>query len=101
MSTVPLAKYLTLSLFDCALLASLDLDGNKTLSSGHEFVLNKPSLPSQVAKERLAVFKPTKLTPPTSEDLDNIDYLSYLLAEREQILFKQLGGKFFDLTTLY
>ena len=51
------------------------------------------SFPSQVAKERLAVFKPTKLEKPASEDLDNIDYLTYLLAEREQILFKQLGGK--------
>jgi len=47
-------------------------------------------LMQKVAKERLAAFRPTKLTPPAT-DLHCLDYLHYLVAQREQVLFKQLG----------
>merc|ERR1719423_335381 len=50
-------------------------------------------LMQKVAKERLAVFKPTKLTPPGPADLESLSYLHYLLRFRENKLFGDLGMK--------
>eukprot|EP00112_Aurelia_sp_Birch-Aquarium-sp1_P003818 Seg1430.10 transcript_id=Seg1430.10/GoldUCD/mRNA.D3Y31 product="Acyl-coenzyme A oxidase 2 peroxisomal" protein_id=Seg1430.10/GoldUCD/D3Y31 len=49
-------------------------------------------LMQKVAKERLTSFKPKRLQSP-QEDLHSLDYLHYLLENREQMLFMTLGGK--------
>ena len=49
-------------------------------------------LMQKVAKERLAVFKPSKLQEPAA-DLHSLEYLHYLLKKREEVLFTQLGTK--------
>ena len=49
-------------------------------------------LMQKVAKERLTSFKPKRLDSP-SEDLHSLEYLHYLLGNREQMLFMTLGGK--------
>jgi len=50
-------------------------------------------LMQKVAKERLAVFKPTKMTPPGPADLESLPYLHYLMQMRENKLFSDLGMK--------
>ena len=47
----------------------------------------------KVAKERLAVFKPAKMTPPGPADLESLPYLHYLMQLRENKLFSDLGMK--------
>nr|XP_039271980.1 acyl-coenzyme A oxidase 3, peroxisomal-like [Styela clava] len=48
-------------------------------------------LMQKAAKERLTVFKPLKFDKPSDEDPSNADYLHYLLVERENKAFSQLG----------
>lgn len=49
-------------------------------------------LMQKVAKERLGVFKPSGLKA-VSEDFNSLDYLCYLLAKREDVLFTTLGKR--------
>lgn len=51
-------------------------------------------LMQKVAKERLTMFKPSGVKLPSAEvDFNCLDYLSYLLAKREDLLFTMLGKK--------
>merc|ERR1712168_1122540 len=50
-------------------------------------------LMQKVAKERLAVFKPRKLTPPVGPNLESLEFLHYLVEMRENSLFSDLGLK--------
>merc|ERR1712042_161293 len=50
-------------------------------------------LMQKVAKERLAVFKPRKLTPPVGPNLESLEFLHYLIEMRESSLFSDLGLK--------
>lgn len=45
------------------------------------------------AKERLAAFKPLKFDKPSDADPSNADYLHYLLVQRENKTFTELGAK--------
>lgn len=47
----------------------------------------------KVAKERLAVFKPRKLTPPAGPNLESLEFLHYLIELKENSLFSDLGLK--------
>ena len=47
----------------------------------------------KVAKERLVMFKPSKLEKPASTDLLDTGYIEFLFKKREQMLFMELGGK--------
>ena len=47
----------------------------------------------KVAKERLAVFKPQKLESPSEPDLESLEYLHYLICNKENKLFSELGLK--------
>jgi len=49
-------------------------------------------LMQKVAKERLTMYKPKQLKP-VKEDLNNDDYLHYLLETRDLLCFSELGGK--------
>jgi len=50
-------------------------------------------LMQKVAKERLAVFKPLKLTPPSEPDLESIEFLHHLIRVKENKFFSDLGLK--------
>lgn len=50
-------------------------------------------LMQKVAKERLAVFKPQKLESPSEPDLESLEYLHYLICNKENKLFSELGLK--------
>ena len=47
----------------------------------------------KVTKERLAMFRPSKLQKPETEDLNNVTFLHYLLQVRENARFMELGMK--------
>ena len=47
----------------------------------------------KVAKERLATFKPRKLTPPGETDLESLEFLHYLMQLKENKFFSDLGLK--------
>eukprot|EP00794_Sanderia_malayensis_P014389 gene14389-15887_t len=49
-------------------------------------------LMQKVAKERLTEFRPKSLEAP-AEDLQDLNFLHYLLENREQLMFLTLGGK--------
>ena len=50
-------------------------------------------LMQKVAKERLAVFKPSNLSAPVQQNFDSMDFLKYLLTKREDSLFTSLGKR--------
>jgi len=50
-------------------------------------------LMQKVAKERLALFKPSAGEAPSSQDLRSVEYLDYLLKKREDVLFTTLGKR--------
>jgi len=50
-------------------------------------------LMQKVAKERLAAFKPAKLTAPCDPTLESTDYLHYLMLLKENKMFTDLGMK--------
>lgn len=50
-------------------------------------------LMQKVAKERLAVFKPRKMVPPSEPDLESLRFLHYLIEAKENKLFSDLGLK--------
>lgn len=50
-------------------------------------------LMQKVAKERLAKFKPSKLTDAPAPDFNSLDYLHHLIVQREEMLFTELGTR--------
>jgi len=48
-------------------------------------------LMQKVAKERLAIFKPSAITAPTNQSFQSPEFLNFLLKKREDMLFTELG----------